>query len=460
MAYKLRSNIPESQEESTLGYLGRTGARTLARAGESILGLPGDIAKGTQDLVSYGASKLTGKPTKIPFFDPKTIDLINQGIGKVTGQPNTLRETLLPTSEDIRSGTKKLTGEYLEPQTSNEESYDQIISDAAALFMPFKSKVPFTKTIPGVLGKAKEIGSAFTGALSKSAIGNVAQWAAEKVSDSPWVGAGAKLGAMAFASTIGSRKELTKLKTQSYDDAYTKIPKNTQFDFRPEQKKLDTIIKDISQSARKDKKYLLETLKPFDDKLANAGRGSVKSMIDLKQDWNDHARTSGLDIKTRKTINEAVSTVNQGIERYGITNPEFYKPYKIGEELHSALKSTNYIQKFIGQHPKLKNIADNKLVQHMFWAGTYHSLPQLISAKAATIGAGTLGVYEAARTYQLLTTSPVALRYYKDVINASLKNDVKSTARSLSKLNKAADDFESKHPEVNKQPKGKYRLRD
>ena len=59
MAYRLLEDNSNPEVESNLGYLGRSGARTLARGAESVLGLPGDIASAATGLANYGISKLT-----------------------------------------------------------------------------------------------------------------------------------------------------------------------------------------------------------------------------------------------------------------------------------------------------------------------------------------------------------------------------------------------------------------
>ena len=209
MPYELLDESPQQEQsgrqqpESTLGFLGRTGARTLARAGESIAGLPGDIASAGLGLANYGISKVTGKPGPIPKLP-------------------------LPTSEAIRENvTKPLTGNYLEPQSKNEQFYDDIIGDAAVLFSPFKGKVPFAKGVAGALGR--------------SAVGNTAKWATEQVTDSPVVGTGVKIGSMVLAGTLGGRKQLNTLKNDSYQKAFSKIKPNPKFNISPERSKIDQL---------------------------------------------------------------------------------------------------------------------------------------------------------------------------------------------------------------------------
>lgn len=419
MAYRILDELPNSsQDESTLGYIGRTGARTLARAAESVVGLPGDIVSGVKGLVNYGVNKLTG---------------LEGPIGDIA----------LPTSEDIRKHvTKPLTGEYLEPQGSGEKFYDRIISDAATLLVPLKTKVPFAKAIGGALGK--------------SVAGNTAQWAAEQVTDSPLVGAGAKIGAMALAGTVGGRKELNNIKTQSYKDAFSKIPEKAKFDFKPETQKLEKIANKFIKGDRPDKSFILDRLRSADH-ILEGGKAGIEDAINLKQDWNKYLSDPSLSKSSRDTLKQAVGIVNDGIKRYGSTNPSFFKPYQIAEELTGALQSTNYIQKVLAKHPYLRDSVSNPVIQKLLWVGGISAGHYLSIPTAVGIGATALGARESAKFYQLISKSPIARKYYTDVVNASLRNDVKSIAKNLSKLDKAANEFEFEEEEPSQ---GRYRIID
>lgn len=425
MPYELLEESPQQVPESTrqipessLGFIGRTGARTLARAGEAVVGLPGDIASAGLGLANYGISKITGKPGPIPKIP-------------------------LPTSQAIRENvTKPLTGDYLEPQGSGEKFYDDIIGDAALLFAPFKGKVPFAK--------------AATGALARSAIGNTAQWAAEEVTGSPIIGAGVKIGSMALAGTFGGRKQLNTLKQESYNKAFSNLKPNYRFNISPERTEIDKLIRSISRGDRPDKSFILDRLRSLD----NVNGSNLEEVINIKQDWNKYLSDPSLGKASRDTLKKAVGTLNNGIKRYGSTNPEFYKPYKIGEELTGALQSTNYVQQILSKHPYLEKSIKNPLAKHLLFGSFLYGSGK-IGAPTIAAGIGTAAALkEGAKAYQLLTKSPVARKIYKDTIEATLKNDVKSIAKNLSKLDKVADNFSKDNPEVQQESnkKGRYEL--
>lgn len=402
MPYKLVENDPIGQQESALEFIGRTGARSAARGAESILGLPGDVIGGV-------------------------LGLANAGIGAVTGKESPLPSKLLvPTSEDIRTYvTKPLTGEYLEPRGSWEKFADDIVGDAATIFMPAKGKIPFGKAVLGAFGR--------------SAVGNTSKWAAEEVTGSPLIGGAAKIGSMALAGTFGGRKELGKIKNKSYEDAFSKVPPKTSFDITPEKNKLDKLLNSIKRGDKPEKDFLVGRLESINNIAKHPDKAQIREIIDLKQDWNKHLSDPKLSSASRSILGKSVGILNEGIGRYGASNPEFFEPYKIGEELTGALKSTNYFQKMLNKHPYIQESVKNPVVKALFYFGSGAGAKEVGLQGALGIGAAALGAKESAKMYQLLFKSPFARRYYKGAIEAALKNDSSALLKNMVGLDKAAD---------------------
>ncbi len=417
MAFKILDEQPDKLPESKLGYLGRSGARGVARGIESVLGLPGDIASGIR-----GLSKAAG-------------------IANVTGEtygvkPSAENDRLpIPTSEDIKKhGTQRLTGEYLNPRTSGEESFDEIVGDAAAIFSPVKGKIPFAKSIVKALGK--------------SAIGNAAKWGAEKVTGSPLVGAAAKIGSMALASSLGGRNALKTLEKQSYDKAFGSINDKTKFNFRPEKVKFDKIKKMIQKGDKPNKQFLLDRVNAFENILGKgSSKASIEEAIELKRGWNEYLLDPFLSSKSKKALKGLVGTVNEGINRFGSKNKAFGEPFKIADELHGALQSSNFVQKFLSKSPLVQDTIKNPVVKHLLFGGAVTGAQALGFPKIAA-GAGAIyGASELAKQAQLLIKSPTARKYYKEIIQDSLKNDTRALAKNLKGLEKEADKFIKKNPE-------------
>ena len=89
----------------------------------------------------------------------------------------------------------------------------------------------------------------------------------------------------------------------------------------------------------------------------------------------------------------------------------------------------------------------------------YGSHKLIGTATTAGLAAGALGAREGARLYQLLSRSPYALKYYKDVATAALKNDIKALPNALANLDRAADEFDKEEPLYEEVPEeGRFEL--
>lgn len=440
MQYKELEEIEPTAPETNLGYLKRGAQRGFESVKESVRGLPGDILS----LVTMGAPK------------------------EIAGESNplyTAKEAIrpyLPNTAELREKRE----ESLKPRTPGEEKFDQIIGDAAQLFMPGGILKAFGKgagLVQKGLSVGKQLGIETAKSLGKSAVGNVAGWSAENLTGSPVAGGLVKMGTMAFASTAGGRGKMEKLQQQSYNEGFSKIPEGARFSMAPEENAFRKLIRNVEASKNPDKEFLVKQIELFQDL---GGSPKIRDVIEQKQKWNALLRNDTGD--TAKTLKEMVNITNNGIHRYGKTNPAFFNSYKAGEELTGALRSTSYVQDFMASHPKLQEFIKNPTVKTLFTLGTgsagyglthgvaKHIIPS--AALATGVGSLALGGRAAARTYQLLTKSPIARNAYKNVIQGSFKNDSKAVARNLAVLDKEANKFKfTKEAEEGSEPTGLYK---
>jgi len=182
------------QGESTAGAILRNVTRGAARAGESLIGLPGDIEAGVR-FIGKGISK----------YDPAQyiIDGINDGAKKFLGIdlektnpanylvdqlkkyiPSPGEGQILPTSDDVRKGVTErlLPKSYAEPQGGWESLADDFISDAVPLMIPIKGKIPFAR------------------ALKAAGAGNLASTFVKKIGGGPKAQAASKVGTVLLTS--------------------------------------------------------------------------------------------------------------------------------------------------------------------------------------------------------------------------------------------------------------------
>lgn len=219
-------------EESAVGTIGRTLARSTARAAESVLGLPGEITEGISSLVGAGEKAIFGEKKT-----PQKIDLssgllkkINSTIKSFTGYDSPLPDQLsLPNSEDIKEYITKPIGKLLpegtlEPKTDWEKLSDEIISDGIPLLIPIKGKIPFAR------------------ALKISGLSNLSSWLSKKLGFSEKGQAAAKLG-----TTL-----LTTFASPGIVNKYAKTLKPTQAaNFLDEVKRSSVILNTLERYTNK-----------------------------------------------------------------------------------------------------------------------------------------------------------------------------------------------------------------
>ena len=402
MSWELIERV-EPQEESTGAYLGRTAARTGARAAEAVAGLPGNVLS-----AAHGVAK---------FIAPSYAEVANK-----ENLPN-----ILPTTQNIREGvTQKLTGQYLEPQTSSEQFLDDITEDAATLLLPIPG-APKT----GLINK-------FAKALGTSTAGNFAKWAGEELVG-PKTGQAAKMGAMLATNMLGSRKSIDNLRNNLYAQRDEAIPAKTTFGFMPERKQLNDVINNVKKRDFKGKDFVLDRLKSFD----NVEPGDVKGLIKLKEDWNSYFDEAQKFSKTAShELNQGVGILNKGIERYGKTNPKFYNPHLQAEELTAALKSNNAIQRFVNKSPLVQNSLSNPIVKHALFGLGYAGANAIGGAPVLGAATAVLGAREGLKAAQLLWKSPLARKSYSSFFTHALANNAAGAVKDIAKLNKIADHLE------------------
>lgn len=168
-------------EETPTRVAGRFAARTVARGAESLLGLPGEIARGVTALTK-------------PIEELPDIPIQEGLLGNITRLFPSMKSVrklaeYLPTSETVQEYitkpiSKHVLGEeeYIEPKGSVEKLGDSIVSDLAPMLV---GKIPFTK------------------ALTAAGLGNIAKWAAGQAGVTEPKQEGIKLGTMLFTSLLG-----------------------------------------------------------------------------------------------------------------------------------------------------------------------------------------------------------------------------------------------------------------
>lgn len=394
LSYLPKSKEPE--QESQGGSALRNVARSTARATESVLGLPGDIASGVLGLTNLGISKLTGSQSPLPSSLP------------------------IPTSETVKEYVtkpieKKLLPEgYLEPKGEYEELSDAFVGDVASLLVPLKTKIPFQKS----LLKAGAIAGA----------GNLASFGAKKLGVGEKGQAGVKIGTMLATSLIGP-KSVKNYMNGLYDNAENLVAEKAKVSaeaIKPNLKKLNKILDLGIMTPTKEK--VAKAVSGIESKISR-GKIAVKEAIELKRNINELAYS-----KEAKGIEKLLPTLtedlNKTIAKYGVKNPEFFSNWTQAEDIYKGLNTHSKTSKFLQ-----KAFSNEKLIGTGATAVlTGANLP--FTAKALL---GGLTAKESLKFAESLKNSSAIRNYYLKTINAAAKENLPLSLKYIGKLNSELD---------------------
>lgn len=390
-------------EKEALRHLARSGAR----AGETILGLPGDIMSLAKE-APFKTAQLLGVPEE-------TLQRARD-ISKYIPLP--LQD--LPTSREIREKITSKIGEgYLEPKTKKEQFADEVLSDAVALAVPLPVKG--LKTFPKTTKLLKYLGTSL-GANSASEL-------AKSLGASEKTQGALKLGSFMLLGTIGRKniKDLYKTKFSEADKALKGNPKvNASY--------LNKYIENTRSKLKKglestSEKAVINKLNALQNKIKN-GLIEVKELQASKRSLNEEVGkilaevpTKAAKQRARKLLNEVNFRIGQDLKKYGKRNPKFWKPYSEANEAFKIYNQSNLIGNNI-----------SKLSKYSPASPLLYPLMKVLPAPTVATAIGTTGAYKIGQLAYRLTKSPVLRKHYTDLIKASSQENALAITRALKKM--------------------------
>lgn len=398
----------KSKPKESLGAnIGRQAGRTGARVAETVLGAPRAVGEFVESLVpekiiTKGAEKIgLGEPVKKGFELSKKYAPFK----------------LFPKSEDIRENvTKHLFGEKLEPKNEWEKKADEFFSDFAALALPLPGS-QFKLLKPGLLAVGGNIASDVVGRMGGS----------EK--EKTW----AKLGTILAGSLINP-KAAQNLKK----DLFAKAREARPVDAKVDAFKLQQNIKNYRTQLQKggSAPYKNAALKKLDEleEAAKSGDIRVDELENFKITTN--SLRSGLyeefkgNAPGRKLAKDALDKVSniidQGLDVYGFSNPEWQSFYRPANEVHGAIAQSYRVRNAISRHAK--KLGFPALVAEL---GLVHAVGAPAAISAAGGAAAALGTGE---LMARVMKSPTLRKHYLNLVNGALKDDVVVMRENLRKL--------------------------
>lgn len=413
-AEKARQYVPGAPD------ITRNAVRIGARAGEAAAGAPADIATGALGLGALAEQVIHG--------EPKTLSKLHEGARKY-----------LPTSENIRKyGTeniaKVLPQGYLEPQSEAEENIDKFVDLAASLASPLAGSLK-------IGGKA---------AATLATTGTLAGWGAKKLGAGETGQALATGGAM-LATTLAGRPRLIDKARSLYEsskEAARKTPPGA----------VENILKDIGSTRIKEgaKRSLSEMNKGLDNAAKNIARENIDQILNkinprtgkitleeiaqIKKDINENIYKSS-NVAEQKAANQYLKPVKDAlidtIKESEKINPKFAKNLLEADAIWAALHEQGPISQFMQKRIGV-DINDLKSPLTLGIIGTLGGTviePFFPTAGKYARGAGMgLTAFSAVNAIRIFTKSPVARKYYGELIGAALKQNVPATLKAIRKL--------------------------
>lgn len=409
MPSTLRQKYSETDfqsEEETEREIERSKARTLSRAGEAVLGAPGDIA-------SF-VSSLFGK-----------------------------EQSILPTSQTLRGLSEKATLGYTKSKTELEKTGDELISDIASMALPGSGHYSFFRNI-GV-----------------PVVGNLVKEGLKYLDTDQEAQSYGKVGTMVALDLLSRSSGATrKFAGSLFQKAEEAIPKGLSIDATGLEKSLNNLEKELSKGGlRPTTKKALEKSAEIKNEIKN-GKIDAKRLAAYRPSINEAIDELGgfqvevpkkLKPATIRNLNEVKNEVIKTLDQYGEKfNPQFFQLHRSANEAWAAYQQSNKIANFI--RDKVGFAPKSKAVAALF---SYAPGPALAGLAAlgpisATSGALGFGGYQAYKIFERVRNSPTLRKFYLNSLKEAAAGNVSATAKNLKGLDgllKLQEDQERKEQE-------------
>ena len=422
-----RKQKEQPQEEGFLESIPKTAGRLALRAGETALGLPGDIA-------SLGF----GIPHYLSGGETPSYGQVQEKIG----------HKLLPTSEQLKQGNIEEHPWAESPKNSWSESLERPVETLTSL------------ALPGGFTKGAKLAAASV--LGSEAVG----WLSKQLGASEPAQEALRIGTLLTTQLAGGRAKVKELASSNYNKARELAEGAERVDAHGISNTVNSIGRKLKEGKTTEaKEWAAKEIATLQNKLNNGGisTGSELSTVGNKakrttfgvndavqyvQDLKADLREGNVPFRAKHYANEIIDSLkNNVIDPYSKVNPEFGKSFNSANEAWSALYKEGKISNFMHEHLSGKPFA-SKLVNGLLHAGAYgaaHNIGGLASS-APIAGAGIAGM-QAYRMIDLMKKSSIARSVYGDLMRASLAGNVATAAKSATKLDKIAHRYEESNPE-------------
>lgn len=363
-------------------------ARTGARVGEAIAGLPADILQGVSSLADIGQSYFTGKSS--PLL---------RDIPYIPTSPRLREYVTTPVAEKIAGKG------YIDPQTEKEALADEFAGDLSVFLLPIKGKIPFKR------------------ALATAGFGNMAKYGAKELGFSEGTQEAIKAGTMIGVNFAGP-KRLKEIATNLYTKAESALAPGAAHSatkIQPVIIKLEHLMAkgDLPKNWDKKIKFLKDSIE--------GGKAPVQEIIDINKDINNLFYREKRPAAFARSFSGLKEGTEDYLKSYGKVNPAWYKNYSDANSLYSGIAKSKDVHDFLGKTLSGKNIGYGALGSLL----GFYSLPTAM--KGIAIGKGIAPIVE---TFSILGKNPIAWNYWMKTIQGAIAKNTRAVSHWATKLNK------------------------
>ncbi len=399
------------REPSKLQETGRHLARTGARATETVLGLPGDIAQLGKGLASVLPEE--------PAFLKKDENIVQKKGRELIEK--------LPTSQDLQEFSSQLTSGFTDPQGAWEKFGDEITGLSTALLIPMKDPTKFKSLL-------KSLGLSFGKATIAKGLGKGAELLGAEEKGK----LATELGSLLLMGAIGPNVA-NEYVEGAYNQARKAIPNGTMLPTQNLNEGLQQLEGSLSSGIMTaTKKQVLKDLKSLKNK-ASGGAMPASELVEAYHDINETMTSQKLFDELSKTqmrklknrYNQLKGEIDNELSSYGKYNPEFYENWKSANQGFATIQESKKLNQWISR--KVKNLPE-KLAGGVALE-LFYGHP--IGAAATTAGIGT--AYMASRAGQALyqiSKSPLLRKHYLNAAKAGANQNFPAFLKSIEKLEK------------------------
>jgi hypothetical protein len=398
---------PSTKSEGLIGNVARHGARTIARVGETALGLPADLLNAALSGVNALQKPITGESSKAIERIQETNPFTSQNLRK-----------------RISGGLERnVLGEgYLEPQGDYEKLADSFVSDLTSILMP----------IGGAVGLAAKGGKIAKGAVKSAALasglGNIAGFATKKITGSEKAGDVVRIGAM-LGTALGGVPRMKEAASKGYQAVEQMIPDSLKVSTKPLNDAMWQAEKlMVPYKSTKGGKALTDYFKDTLGHAAGRTEEPLKNILEIDKGFNKVlSQNPSISYDVKKAKDLVKDAIDKTIQQAG--RPDIHKAYVSARNLYRESVGAGQAQEWV------KDVA-HALPHHGSRLTRYTKMLLGIPAKVSG------GVQEAARLLQV----PEVKRYYMQTAKAAINKSRPAWIKGAHMLDKAVQKQEAKKP--------------